>query len=192
MMLASLSLVSCDDDTPNDTPQDNNVNEQEDNESLESIGDFNPEILDNSTTIHMIQNAESLEDWQAGKTVYDVFFYVEDMMELLDSLDWKDSEQIIVTGDFHFRIDIERPVEEISDFEAFVQETEDTAYDIFTVSEGHEKLAVQYLINFDENIVNMRLLNYSMKVFDIYAELDADQLKILKLCLKAYFGPQDR
>lgn len=199
-MLATLSLISCSDDTTNDdvnAPKDD-VTDDKDNDNsnengeLDNITDIDPDIMNNSTTIHMIQSVDRLENWRSGKTVYDVFFYVDDMTELLDSLEWQSSDEIDIVEDFHFRIDIERPIEEIADFEKFLLSEEPPLDTVFTVSEGHEELGVQYLINFDENVVNMKLSSYSSQVFNVSAELDESQMKILELCLKAYFGPHDK
>ena len=202
MLLGTVCLSSCsntpsgdqndDSAASNDTPSKGESDTLGDDELLDNITDFDPEILDTSTTIHMVQSSESLEDWQSGKTVYDAYFYVDDIMELLDSLDWQNPEQATIVGDFHFRIDIDRPIEEITDFEKFLTSTEPPLDTVFKISEGHEKLFVQYLINFDEKIVNMKLMNYSSQIFNTYAELNDNQLKILELCLKAYFGPQGR
>ena len=52
-----------------------------------------------------------------------------------------------------------------------------------------EKYAVQYLINYDDRIVNMRLSDYSAQKFDLYAELNETEMKMIVLCLKYYFGP---
>jgi hypothetical protein len=56
-------------------------------------------------------------------------------------------------------------------------------------STENRKYAVQYLINYDDKVINMRLIDYSAQKFDLYAELDENQMKMVILCLKYYFGP---
>ena len=153
---------------------------------------------DDKAILHMIKDVAALKDWQVGKTEFNARYYVDDMMEIFDGLSWSNADTINFSGDFDFRIDLYRTEADLNKFEQFANPTATTeTSEAVTApadtdsSESIEdrKYAVQYLINYDDKVVNMRLIDYSAQKFDIYAELDENQMKMVVLCLKYYFGP---
>ena len=155
----------------------------------------------------MIKDVDALENWQVGKTEFKAHYYVSDMMEIFDSLEWTDGDIVNLSGDFDFRIDIYRPLSELDEFEKFFKrygdgETDETtepdedssseesdAVTDSTDSDKDRKLAVQYLINYNDRVINMRFSDYSAQKFDVYAEMSEAEMKMIILCLKYYFGP---
>ena len=137
--------------------------------------------------LHMIKPVESLDGWQAGKTEPAASLYVDDMTKLLDELDYKQSsDEVLISGDYDFRINVRRLASELEAYKAFINDPES---DIFPAEGEEDKLiSVQYLINYTEKTVNMRFIDYSAHVFDVYAELNENQMRLLTLCLKYYFG----
>ena len=139
--------------------------------------------------IHMIKPVDDLEGWQSGKTEPSAVFYVDDMMNIFDELEWKQSdEEVLISGDFDFRINLYRTEMSLRDYEKFVKNPE---VEIFSKEDGNSNISVQYLINYTDKTVNMRLYDYSAEVFDVYAEMSESQMKVLILCLKYYFGAQN-
>ncbi len=139
--------------------------------------------------LHMIQPVEALEGWQSGKTEPAAFLYIDDMMKVFDELEWKNSdEEILISGDFDFRINLYRTEMSLREYEKFVKDPE---LKIFSRNDGNSEISVQYLINYSEKTVNMRLFDYSAEVFDVYAVMDDYQMRVLVLCLKYYFGAQN-
>ena len=162
----------------------------------EDFGITEPEN-DDRAILHMIKEVDALEGWQAGKTEFNARYYIDDMMDILDGLDWSNADLTNLSGDFDFRIDLYRTYVELEKFEQFTvqadttlpfADTEETESDTDEIIEN-QKYAVQYLINYDDRIVNMRLTDYSAQKFDLYAELNETEMKMIVLCLKYYFGP---
>ena len=57
--------------------------------------------------LHMIKPVDALEGWQSGKTEPAAFLYIDDMMNVFDELEWKNGdEEILISGDFDFRINL--------------------------------------------------------------------------------------
>lgn len=155
-------------------------------------------LNDNKAILHMIKDVDALKDWQAGKTEFNAKYYVDDMMEIFDGLSWATADTINFSGDFDFRIDLYRTEADLNKFEQFADSsvtTKDLDDDSAPTNKDNakstenKKYAVQYLINYEDRIVNMRLIDYSAQKFDLYAELDENQIKMVVLCLKYYFGP---
>lgn len=139
--------------------------------------------------IHMIKPVEALEGWQSGKTEHSAFLYIDDMMKIFDELEWKNSdEEVLISGDFDFRINLYRTEMSLREYEKFVKDPE---VEIFSRNDGNSEISVQYLINYTDKTVNMRLIDYSAEVFDVYAVMDDYQMRVLVLCLKYYFGSQN-
>ena len=111
------------------------------------------------------------------------------MMKIFDELEWKNSnEEILISGDFDFRINLYRNEMSLMDYDRFVKDPE---VKIFSREDGNSKISVQYLVNYTDKTVNMRLFDYSAEVFDVYAVMDDYQMRVLVLCLKYYFGAQN-
>ena len=153
---------------------------------------------DDRAILHMIKDVAELKDWQVGKTEFNARYYVDDMIEIFDGLSWSNADIINFSGDFDFRIDLYRTEADLMKFEQFAvqadaTETSDTVTSTAdtgnTETTEDRKYAVQYLINYEDKVVNMRLIDYSAQKFDLYAELDENQMKMVVLCLKYYFGP---
>ena len=159
-----------------------------DSQDTDSDFELEPPPAEKPAIIHMIKPTELLEDWQSGKTELSASLYVDDMMKVLDSLKWEEaSDDIQISSDFHFRINLFRTNEELSPFLSFINGKEESTSE--TASENTTSdISVQYLINVEDKIVNMRFSDYSAQTFDVYAELDETDVKILVLCLKYYFG----
>lgn len=194
-------LSSCSIIRNNDIDDDVAVNGSESitfwDESLESEFELPPPPTEKPAIIHMIQPTEMLEGWQSGKTEHSASLYVDDIMKVLDSLEWeKASDGIEISSDFHFRINLYRPQNELEPFFSFVdltesdqEESKEVDTDTTPTDDGEQdSISVQYLINIDDKIVNMRFSDYSAQTFDIYAPLGETDVKILVLCLKYYFG----
>ena len=163
-------------------------------------------VEDDRAIIHMIKYVSELEDWQVGKTEFHAFYYINDMMEIFDALEWNNGDIVNLSGDFDFRIDIYRPLSELDEFEKFFDRIDgENEKDEETKAEPEEtkaedteapedtpedrKLAVQYLINYKDRVINMRFSDYSAQKFDVYAEMSESEMKMIILCLKYYFGP---
>ena len=169
---------------------------------VQSLGDDDFGITapenDDRAILHMIKDVAELEDWQVGKTEFNAKYYVDDMMEIFDGLSWSNADIINFSGDFDFRIDLYRTEADLNKFEQFTGQTDTTEVSSTITSSvdtgdsepsENKKYAVQYLINYDDRVINMRLIDYSAQKFDLYAELDENQMKMVILCLKYYFGP---
>ena len=181
LLINTLALASC---SSNDSTDEDDTTI--DLENLDDIDLEKPPMLEHAI-IQMIRPIDGLNDWQAGKTEHAAIFYVDDMMEIFDKLEWESAEEEgIVSGDFDFRINLYRTQSELADYEKFVKDPELQLFPI--TEEDKDGVSVQYLINYADKIVNMRLYDYSAHVFDIYAELDEHQMHVLLLCLKYYFG----
>ena len=139
--------------------------------------------------IHMIRPVDALEGWQSGKTEPSAMLYVDDIMNVFDELEWVQSdEDILISSDYDFRINLYRPEMSLRDYAKFVKDPE---LEIFSVSDGNSDISVQYLINYEEKTVNMRLIDYSANVFDVYAVMNDYEMRVVVLCLKYYFGAQN-
>ena len=146
-----------------------------------------PEI--DRAIIHMIKPVDTLEGWQSGKTEPSAVLYVDDMMNIFDELEWmQGDEDILISSDYDFRINLFRPEMGLRDYAKFVK---DPDLEIFSLSDGNSDISVQYLINYEEKTINMRLYDYSANAFDIYAVMNDYQMRVVVLCLKYYFGPQN-
>lgn len=136
--------------------------------------------------IHMIQPVDELEGWQSGKTEPAAFLYIDDMMNVFDELVWENgNEDILISGDYDFRINLHRNEMSLTEYEKFIKDPE---VKVFSRNDGNSKISVQYLVNYKDKTVNMRLFDYSAEVFDVYAVMDDYQMRVLTLCLKYYFG----
>ncbi len=181
MILNIFTLTSC--NTPTSGNADTTGSESELDFELTKAPEQERAIL------HMIQPVEALEGWQSGKTEPAAFLYIDDMMKVFDELEWKNSdEEILISGDFDFRINLYRTEMSLREYEKFVKDPE---LKIFSRNDGNSEISVQYLINYSEKTVNMRLFDYSAEVFDVYAVMDDYQMRVLVLCLKYYFGAQN-
>ncbi len=179
-------------DDPDNIPANGEIDEITslplDEQDTNSAFELDPPPMDKPAIIHMIKPSELLEDWQSGKTELSASLYVDDMMKVLDSLEWENaSDDIEISRDFHFRINLFRPKEELSPFLSFISDAEETTAEAET-EDTTSDISVQYLINIEDKIVNMRFSDYSAQTFDVYAELDETNVRILVLCLKYYFG----
>ena len=179
-------------DSDSSTPPSESQSDTEDD-----FGITEPEN-DDRAIIHMIKEVNSLEDWQVGKTEFHARYYIDDMMDILDGLEWVSGDIINLSGDFDFRIDLYRTRSELTEFDKFIvkndtttesEETDKPADTGSTEDDKDRKIAVQYLINYDDRVVNMRLTDYSAQKFDIYAKIGESEMKMIILCLKYYFGP---
>ena len=140
--------------------------------------------------IHMIKPVDALEGWLSGKTEPSATLYVDDMMKIFDELEWKQSDDnILISGDFDFRINLYRKETELQGYEKFVLDPEVKIFG--ETSNGDKEISVQYLINYTDKTVNMRLFDYSAHAFDVYAEMSDNQMRVIVLCLKYYFGAQN-
>ncbi len=199
MLCSALSFSSCSVLYHNDGPNTERVTESlDESETTDLELDMSHE--DNSAIIHMIQPINGLEGWSSGKTQNFARYYIDDMMEILDGLEWKDDDTIRVSNDFHFRINLDRPLSELDAYRAFfhsddTEATSNTSPDAESEkapeeNDTNKSLSVQYLINYKDRMVNMRLTDYSAQSFDVYAEIGESEMKMLVLCLKYYFGPE--
>ena len=200
-VLFAVSCVSSGDENNDDSADHTDPADLDIEDIIPADKDFelSPPPADKPAIIHMIQPVDDLADWQAGKTEHSASLYVDDMMKVLDALDWQGSgESFAVSSDFDFRINLHRSKEEMDAFASFFASSEDEnetdtaepdtegdSQDGYTA----EAISVQYLINYEDRLVNMRLSDYSALTFDIYAELEENEMRLLILCLKYYFGP---
>ena len=198
-LLSACAILNFNGD-PDDVAVDGSVdsNNDEGKESIESEFELTPPPKEKPAIIHMIQPIGELTGWQAGKTEFSAKYYVDDMMDILDSLDWKDGNSFSISGDFDFRINLYRTTGDLEEYKKFFDfhketteaVTDDIAESTIASQDTTDKtLSVQYLINYKDRIVNMRLSDYSAQTFDIYAEIGESEMKMLVLCLKYYFGP---
>ena len=177
-----LTLPSC------TSPASSNISDTTDTES-ELDFELTKAPEQDRAILHMIKPVDALEGWQSGKTEPSAFLYIDDMMKIFDELEWKNSnEEILISGDFDFRINLYRNEMGLMDYDRFVKDPE---VKIFSREDGNSKISVQYLVNYTDKTVNMRLFDYSAEVFDVYAVMDDYQMRVLVLCLKYYFGAQN-
>ena len=116
------------DPTEKDTSTPNSE-AQSDNE--DDLGITAPEVEDRAI-LHMIKEVAALEGWQAGKTEFNARYYIDDIMEILDGLNWNNADLTNLSGDFDFKIDLYRSSLDLEKFEQFTVSTEPplTSFDV--------------------------------------------------------------
>ena len=179
-----------------DTDTDSSTTNTVDREDTDNDFIITAPQNEDKAILHMIKDVEALEGWQVGKTEFNAIYYIDDMMEILDGLDWSYADLSDIPGDFDFKIDLYRTSDELENFDRSAFDTsDDSTADTAEAEADTEpvssdcKCAIQYLINYNDRTVIMKFTDHTSQKLELYAKLGEAEMKMIVLCLKYYFGP---